>query len=368
MALLRAAELHVELFEARFGGTPALVQLFDLRADLAQLFVELPRARAGSLGLLRQPHQLDLHFVRTLARRGRVALHGRKALRCVAVRCFGAHRASLRLFGQQGLRTHLSVEVLDFLRARQHAGLLAVGRVEGDRMLRHRVALARHDHFAVRELVPAAQCRIERIGGVHAFEPVVQQRLQPGIAELQQRGQARQRMRCACRRQQRRWRTSCSGRQRSLGGIERQARRRRVGREGAHGVDAADFEGVDALAQYRFERGFPSGLDVHSGPQPLQAFETVALEPGLDAAFGLHAALQRAQRVEPRRQFGQARGFALRVSGLGATRFIQRGHRLHQLGQARVDAGLRLGRGRVLLGQLGDAGSVGSAEALTFGG
>ena len=61
-------------------------------------------------------------------------------LRCTPLR-LRTERAA-RVFGDQRLRALLAVEVLDLLRARQHAGLLGVRRVEADRELRHRMALA----------------------------------------------------------------------------------------------------------------------------------------------------------------------------------------------------------------------------------
>ena len=82
--------------------------------------------------------------------------------------------------------------------------------------------------------------------------------------------------------------------------VEGQPRRRRVGGEGAHRLEAAHLQRVQALAQRRFERGFPAGLDVHLRPQALQAVEPVLGQPGLELALGLHLVLQRAQRLEPR--------------------------------------------------------------------
>ena len=92
-------------------------------------------------------------------------------------------------------------------------------------------------------------------------------------------------VRCVVRR-------SRAGRRR----VERQPRRRRIGGEGAHGLEPADLERAEALAQRRFERRLPAGLDVQPRPQALQRIEAVAGEPGLELAFGLHLLLQRAQR------------------------------------------------------------------------
>jgi hypothetical protein len=56
------------------------------------------------------------------------------------------------------------------------------------------MALAGHDHLAVRELAAMRQGFVEAGGGVDAFEPVAQQRLHAGVAQAQQVGQARQRL------------------------------------------------------------------------------------------------------------------------------------------------------------------------------
>ena len=70
-------------------------------------------------------------------RLGRFAARRDQALR--RHRCRRPRRApapTARLVGDQRLRAQLALEVLDFLRARQHAGLLGIGRVEAHRVLR----------------------------------------------------------------------------------------------------------------------------------------------------------------------------------------------------------------------------------------
>ena len=146
------AELHVELLEARLAGGAAFGQRLELGVDLGQLLVELAAARLRGLGLLRQAQQLDLQLVRAGLRLGRPRGARWQPLRGVGVGRLAAHQRAARLVGDQRLCALLALEVLDLLRARQHAGLLGVGRVEGHGELRHRMALAGHDDFAVRQL------------------------------------------------------------------------------------------------------------------------------------------------------------------------------------------------------------------------
>ena len=137
---------------------------------------------------------------------GRVAL-ARREMRCDAsVLAASARTRRLRDSSAiERLRARLPVEVLDLLGARQQAGLLGVGRVEADRELADRVALARHDDFAVRQARARGERRVEVGRGVDAFEPVAEQRRQARVAEMQQVGEARQRaVRVRDRRRRRR--------------------------------------------------------------------------------------------------------------------------------------------------------------------
>ena len=90
------------------------------------------------------------------------------------------------------LRAPLAVEVFDLLRARQQAGLFGVGRIEGHGMLRHGVAFARHDHFAVGQARALRQRFVYRRSRIDTLQPVAQQRLQARVTQAQQVGQARQ--------------------------------------------------------------------------------------------------------------------------------------------------------------------------------
>ena len=296
MALLRIGQLLVQFLETGFAQRTALLQLVELRLHLGELTVQLRAPRLAGLGLLRQAQQLHLRLVRAGLCLGCLAPRRAQAQRGLGVRRLGAYAAAARLVGDQPLRAHLALQVLDLLLARQHAGLLGIRRVEGHRVLRHRVAFARHDHFAMRQLAARGQRLVQAAGGVHAFEPVVQQRLQAGVVQTQQLGQARQR---AVR----------VGMRAGAGRIEGQPRRRRIGGEGAHRLQPADLQRVQPFAQRGFEHGFPAGLDMHAGPQALQPVETMLQQPRLELAAALHLLLQRTQRFQPRVQLGPARGF-----------------------------------------------------------
>ena len=177
VALLGHAELLVEFLKARLARGAALCERFELSVQLGQFFVELAAACRGGLGLLGQAHQLDLHLVRAGLGLGRLAAHAAQLDRSLGVSRLGPHQGAAGVVGHQRLRTLLALKVLDLLRPRQQAGLLAVGGVEADRELRHRVAVAGHDDFAMRQLAALGQGFVERAGGVDAFEPVQQQGL-----------------------------------------------------------------------------------------------------------------------------------------------------------------------------------------------
>ena len=193
VTLLRIGQLLVKFLEACLAQAAALAQLVQLRAQLGQLAVELAAPRLAGLGLLRQAQQLHLRLVSAGLRFGGLAPGAGQAQRGFGVGGFDAHTGAARFVGDQALCAELALQVLDLLLPRQHAGLLGIGRVEAHRVLRHRMAFARHDHFAMRQLTARGQRLVQAGRGVHAFEPVVEQRLQPGIVQPQQLRQARQR-------------------------------------------------------------------------------------------------------------------------------------------------------------------------------
>ncbi len=130
VALLAVGQLHVQFLEARLGGHAALLQRLQLGIHLAQVGVDLLAARARLLGLLGQAQGLHLQLVRAALSLGGLAARHHQALGSVGEGGVGAHQGRARLLGDERLCLELLVEVLDFLRARQQAGLLVVGRVE----------------------------------------------------------------------------------------------------------------------------------------------------------------------------------------------------------------------------------------------
>ena len=354
VALLRRAEPHVELLEALLLGGAAAAELGQLLVDRGEFHGELLAPHAGLLGLLRQPQQLDLQLVRTRLRIGRFAARNRDALRRIGVGRLGAHQRTARLVGDHRLRAHLAVEVLDLLGARQQAGLLAVGRIEADRVLADRVALARHDDFAVRQVRARGQRRIEIGRGVDALEPVVQQRLEAGIAEPQQVAEARQGAMGVRDR---------AGRRR----VERQPHRRRIGGERLHRLEPADLQRADALAQRGFERRFPAVLDVQASPQALQRIEAMLGQPRLQLAFDLHLLLQRALRREARAELGLPAGLGIDAFLAGPPRAIERSDLVAERRDARVGRSLGLSGRLEALAQVGEVREIGLGELLRLG-
>ena len=227
--------------------------------------------------------------------------------------------------------------------------------MERDRERADRVTVARHDELAVGQLGALGQRRVDVVGDVDTLEPVVQQRLQPGVAEAQQVAEPGQGLvRVGDRRLRQR--------------VERELGRRRVGGEGAHGLEPADLERAHALAQRRLERGLPARFDVDLRPQPRQGVEAVLRQPGLELAFGLDLLLQRAQRVEARAQIRLLRAFGVDAVLPDAALVVQRRHLLAQLVEPRVgDREGRVGNG-VLLLQFGQPLRIGRGELMALGG
>jgi len=355
VALLRVRQFDVEFLEARLAAAAAFFQRFELGVELGQFVGELFAPLGRGIGLLRQAQQFDMQRVRLVLRRTCLAARRQQALRGVGIGRFEAHRCGLAVVGDQGLRTLLTAEVLDLLRTRQHAGLFGIGRVEAHRVLAHRMAVARHDHFAVRELAARGHCVVDAGRRVHAFEPVAQQRLQAGVAQAQQIAQPRQRL-VAVR--------DGAVRQR----VERQPGRWRVSGEGAHAVQPPHRQRVQPFAQRRFERAFPAGLDVDLRPQARQPRQAVALEPGLELAFGLHLVLQRTQSVEAGADVGLGGRFAVHRVLRGAALGVERRHLFGQLVQPRIGFVARFVGSRFLRLQGLESRHVGRLQTLALAG
>ena len=279
LTLLGDAELDVERVEARLALLASRRQLGELGVERGALAAELLASRLRLLGELGQADELEVLAVRDRLQLRGVALARGEMRRGLGARRFGANQAAARFLADQRLRPRLPVEVLDLLRAREKAGLLGVGRVEADRELADRVPFARHDDFAVGQARARGERCVEVARGVDAFEPVAEQGRQARVAEMEQVGEPRQRLvRVRMRRVRR--------------GEEGEPRRRRVGGEGAHGVEPADLERAEALAQRRLEGRFPARLDANPRPESGERFEAMARQPGLELVLDLHLLLQ----------------------------------------------------------------------------
>ena len=266
MALLRVGQLHVELFKARLGRHAALLQVGQLRFDLGQVGANLFAARAGLLHQLRQPQVLHLQRMRLGLGFGGFAAQGREALGAIGVGCFGTCQGIAGLVCNQRLGAHFLVQVLDFLRTRQQAGLLGVLCIKRHAVLRDGMSTGQVNGFARLQLAAAGQGIVQRGRGVTALQPVAQHGAQAGVVQPQQICQARQ----AARR----------GRQhRCRSAKKRQFGRRRVARASAqktaHAVQSPYFQRSNALAQGRFQCVFPTRLDMDAAPQALQAVQPV---------------------------------------------------------------------------------------------
>ena len=128
-----------------------------MRIDFRQVAGDLLAARAGLLGQLRQAQGFDLQFMGTALCLGGLAARGNQALRSLGVGGLGTNQRRARLFGDQGLGAQLLFQVLDFLLARQQAGLLGILRIEAHAVRRDGVAALDVDHFARCSLSRAAR-------------------------------------------------------------------------------------------------------------------------------------------------------------------------------------------------------------------
>ena len=226
------------------------------------------------------------------------------------------------------------------------------------------MALAGHDELAMVELRALRQGLVQAVGGVDAFEPIVEQGLQTTVAQTQQLGQSWKGvmhlllicLRLICLRLMR----VSDGRRRN--GIERQARRWRIAGKGAHGLDAADLQRAHALTQRSLERVLPTGLHVDVRPQAVQAVQPMLDQPGFELALGLHLLLQGKQRRQARADIGLLARFGIHASLLFAALFFQHRRVLLQLMQASVGQLLRLLRGGGLAAQLLQALHIGSGQ------
>ena len=207
--------------------------------------------------------------------------------------------------------------------------------MEGHRMAADRMAGRRQDQLARAQPLAQQERRGQIRRGAAARQPVLQQPGQRHIAQAQPRGQRRQ-------RQARR----LLGRRLGAAGLgqaaEHQPRRRRIGLEGAHRLDPADLQRLQALAQRRLQRAFPARLDLQPGPQRRQPVQAVTRQPGRQPATALHLLLQRTQRVELGGQLGAARLLLAGELLRGAALLLQLGQLFGQRGQPLLGLNLQI--------------------------
>ena len=167
-------QLFVQSLEAGLGLFAGSAQVLFLDLDFFQVLAQSRGALAGLLGLLLQARVLQLDvmhpasdFRHALARRGNGLGH-------LLPGDFGAGDRGARLVGNQLLRLDLALQVLDFLLARQQAGLLGIRRVEAHAVGVDQVAGLDHAGTA-RGQTGAHGQGLGHVGGrVDAAQPLVE--------------------------------------------------------------------------------------------------------------------------------------------------------------------------------------------------
>ncbi|MPM66174.1 hypothetical protein SDC9_113081 [bioreactor metagenome] len=147
MALLAVSQLHVEFFKARFCRNTTFLQIVQLRLDFGQIGADLLAARTGLLGHLREAQRFHLQLMRAALGLGGLTARRHQALRCIGIGGLGADQGGARLFADQRLCTQFLFKMLDFLRTRQHAGLLGILRIKAHAVRGHRVARGHINRF-----------------------------------------------------------------------------------------------------------------------------------------------------------------------------------------------------------------------------
>ena len=98
-------------------------------------------------------------------------------------------QGGLGFFGNEGLGAQLLLQVFDFLRAGQQAGLFRVGRVKAHAVRGDAVAAGHIDRLAGRELRAQGQGFGQGAGAKAAGQPVGEQGVQGGVVQAQAAGQ-----------------------------------------------------------------------------------------------------------------------------------------------------------------------------------
>ena len=190
VALLGIGQLHVQLFKPGFGGDAALLQVFQLGMDFGLVGGQLLAALAGLLGLLLQPQHLHLQLVLAGLGVGGLGAGGGQVAHALGVLGLGTGQGAAGLVRNQGVGTHLLVQVLDFLRPRQQAGLLGVGGIESQAVARHGMACRGVNGLTGLQTLALGQGFFQRGCRVAALEPVGQQGAQAAVGQVQPVGQS----------------------------------------------------------------------------------------------------------------------------------------------------------------------------------
>ena len=146
-----------------------LLQVFQLGMDFGLVGCQLLAALAGLLGLLLQPQHLHLQLVLAGLGLGGLGAGGGQVAHALGVLGLGTGQGAAGLVRNQGVGAHLLVQVLDFLRPRQQAGLLGVGGVEGQAVARHGMSCRGVNGLTGLQAFALGQGFFQRGGGVAAF-------------------------------------------------------------------------------------------------------------------------------------------------------------------------------------------------------
>ena len=257
-----------------------------LTGDFVQYQPDLPAALLEALQSLGQPEVLHLLFMHLLLQSPGFLPQRRQAPVMAAER-----RLDHVLFGArltQGLFAvpQLGAQVLDFALAREYAGISRVGRMEADRAARKLMPLATDHDYAGRQRLPV--CRAgHALHRIYPVQPILHHpayRLVVNPEQGCQRPHALQRQ-LLCRPRRR---------------IHAQFCRRRIFQHALQQFRLRHFHRVQLFAQYRLERGFPSGLDAYLPPQTRQGFQPVPDQPFVDLGIALDLVLHLLQRCQAR--------------------------------------------------------------------
>src|SRR5450759_1437156 len=187
--------------------------------------------------------------------------------------------------------------------------------MEAHAVAREDVPVTRHQQRACRQLPAPRQALVAILDDIHLVQPVVErgggrsvlathiggQRLEPGNRD-------------------RRVGTFLPG------GVNRHFSRRQIAEPGCCLLEAAEAYAVQALAQHRFQRVFPAGLDLDVLPQAARRIETVRFQPALHFFAARNAVLHLLERNHARLERGHLVGGGIHRRALLAQRLLQLGN------------------------------------------